>query len=125
VCGIAGSPRRTGVINQLRAFLLERGFTPRTGRPHGARILPDLLADIGDGLSPAMQQILAGLREEWRTLEDRVHDLTRQSTAMARKDASCQRLIEIPGFAALSATALVAAIGGARPFARAGIWRRG
>ena len=58
--------RRTGVINQLRAFLLERGLTPRTGR---------------------------------------------QVTVIARHDAACQRLVEIPGFGALSATALVAAIG--------------
>ncbi len=103
--------RRTGVINQLRAFLLERGFTPRTGRQHLARILPELLADIGDGLSPAMQQIIEGLREEWRALESRIHDLTTQITAIARHDVACQRLIEIPGFGALSATALVAAIG--------------
>ncbi len=29
--------RRTGVINQLRAFLLERGLTPRQGRLHHPR----------------------------------------------------------------------------------------
>src|SRR6185369_4253919 len=37
--------RRTAVINQLRAFLLERGLTPRTGRRHLARELPQLLED--------------------------------------------------------------------------------
>jgi transposase len=103
--------RRTGVINQLRAFLLERGLTPRTGRQHLARILPDLLAEVGERLSPAMQQIIEGLREEWRTLETRINELTKQITAIARQDVACQRLIEIPGFGALSATALVAAIG--------------
>lgn len=46
--------RRTGVINQLRAFLLERGLTPRTGRQHFARILPDVLADAGEALSPSI-----------------------------------------------------------------------
>ena len=103
--------RRTGVINQLRAFLLERGLTSRTGRQHFARVLPELLADAGDVLSPAMQRIIEHLRNEWRTLEDAIRDLTRQITVIARQDAACQRLIEIPGFGALSATALVAAIG--------------
>lgn len=103
--------RRTGVINQLRAFLLERGLTPRTGRQHLARILPDLLAEVRDRLSPAMHQIIEDLREEWRTLETRIHALTKQITAIARQDVACQHLIEIPGFGALSATALVAAIG--------------
>jgi len=32
--------------------------------------------------------------------------LTRQITGIARHDVACQRLIEIPGFGALSATAL-------------------
>jgi transposase len=103
--------RRTGVINQLRAFLLERGVTSRTGRQHFARVLPELLADAGDVLSPAMQRIIEHLRNEWRALEDAIRDLTRQITVIARQDAACQRLIEIPGFGALSATALVAAIG--------------
>lgn len=110
--------RRTGVINQLRAFLLERGVTARTGRQHFARILPQLLGDAGDRLSPAMQQIIACLRDEWRTLEDAIRELTRQITLIARQDAACQRLIEIPGFGALSATALVAAIGKGTTFRR-------
>jgi transposase len=83
--------RRTGVINQLRAFLLERGLTPRTGRQHLARILPELLAEAGDALSPAMELIIERLRGEWRLLEDSIHDLTRQITAIARADAACQR----------------------------------
>jgi transposase len=103
--------RRTGVINQLRAFLLERGLTPRTGRQHLARILPDVLADAGDALSPAIVDLIERLRAEWRALEESIRDLTRQVTMIARHDAACQRLVEIPGFGALSATALVAAIG--------------
>jgi transposase len=46
----------------------------------------------------------------------RIQDLTRQITAIARDDAACQRLIDIPGFGALSATALVAAIGKGNTF---------
>lgn len=103
--------RRTGVINQLRAFLLERGLTPRSGRLYLARVLPSVLADAGDALSPAMQQLLERLQVEWRTLETDIHDLTRQIIAIARRDEACRRLVEIPGFGALTATALVAAIG--------------
>ena len=103
--------RRTGVINQLRAFLLERGVTARPGRQQFARILPALLADAGETLSPAMHRIVEHLRLEWRMLEDAIRDLTRQLTVIARQDAACQRLVEIPGFGPLSATALVAAIG--------------
>ncbi|MGE3510227.1 MAG: IS110 family transposase [Vicinamibacterales bacterium] len=103
--------RRTGVINQLRAFLLERGLTPRTGREHLAHVLPEVLASAGEALSPAMQQLIERLREEWRGLDEEIRDLTSQLSAIAREDVACQRLVEIPGFGALTATALVAAIG--------------
>jgi len=103
--------RRTGVINQLRAFLLERGVTARTGRQHFARMLPTLLVDAGETLSPAILHIIECLQTEWRMLEEAIRDLTRQITVIAQRDVACQRLVEIPGFGALSATALVAAIG--------------
>jgi transposase len=61
---------RTGVINQLRAFLLERGVTARIGRQHLARILPDLLAAVGDSLSPLMHGLIYELRDEWRSLDE-------------------------------------------------------
>lgn len=51
------------------------------------------------------------ISSEWRMLEDAIKALTQQITAIARQDAACQRLVEIPGFGPLSATALVAAIG--------------
>lgn len=59
--------RRTGVINQLRAFLLERGLTSRQGRLHLKRLLPDLLEDAEAALSPRMRTLLHGLWQEWRT----------------------------------------------------------
>ena len=66
--------RRTAVINQLRAFLLERGLTPRTGRQYLARALPTLLEDAAQALSPAMQRLLTGLRAEWATLDDDIDE---------------------------------------------------
>ena len=103
--------RRTGVINQLRAFLLERGLTPRAGRRHLARLLPGLMVEAEQTVSPGLLQLLERLREEWHALETSIHELTKQIERIAKQDAACQRLVEIPGFGALSATALVAAIG--------------
>ncbi len=37
--------RRTAVINQIRAFLLERGIVFRAGRQHMAREMPLLFVD--------------------------------------------------------------------------------
>ena len=110
--------RRTAVINQLRAFLLERGLTPRTGRQYLARALPTLLEDAAQALSPAMQRLLTGLRAEWATLDDDIDEATREIERIAKSDAACQRLLTIPGIGPLGATALVAAVGHGAAFTK-------
>lgn len=110
--------RRTAVINQLRAFLLERGLTPRTGRRHLARLLPTLLESAGTELSPCMRTLLHSLREEWEHLEQAVRDATTRIERLARTDAACQRLVDIPGFGYLTASAMVASIGKGTMFRR-------
>ena len=46
--------RRTAVINQLRAFLLERGITFRQGRAHLRQQIPAILEDDMLNLTPLM-----------------------------------------------------------------------
>ncbi|MEH2471786.1 hypothetical protein V1281_007027 [Nitrobacteraceae bacterium AZCC 2161] len=45
--------QRTGIINQIRAFLLERGIAVRQGLRFLRAELPDILARPSDILSPA------------------------------------------------------------------------
>ena len=110
--------RRTGVIDQLRAFLLERGLTPRQGRLHLKRLLPELLEDAEAALSPRMRTLLHRLWQEWRQLEDDVESLTQQIRQIAKDNEHCRRLMQIPGIGPLMATALVAAVGAGHGFAR-------
>ena len=110
--------RRTALTNQLRAILLERGITvPQTRRALGTR-LPGILADEGNGLSPRMRRLIEDLREEWRDLDRRIAAFDAELVAVAKHDADCRRLCEIPGIGALNATALVAAVGNASGFTR-------
>jgi transposase len=110
--------RRTAVINQLRAFLLERGITPRTGRQHLARLLPTLLEDVADQLTPCMRALLASLRLEWQGLERAVNEATDTIEQLAKADAAGRRLVDIPGFGYLTASAMVASIGKGDMFRR-------
>jgi transposase len=110
--------RRTAVINQLRAFLLERGLTVRCGRIHLARHLPGILEDADTGLSGRMRGLLQGLREEWRQLDTEIERLDAEIDQVAVHDDACQRLVTIPGVGPLVATALVAAVGQGAAFAR-------
>ncbi len=103
--------RRTALINQLRAILLERGTT----LPQGRRVLeqrpPGILGDAAAGLSPRLCRLIEDLRAEWRALDRRIEAFDLKLAALARDDAACRRLCEIPGIGVLNATALVAAVG--------------
>jgi transposase len=104
------------VINQLRAFLLERGLAPRAGRRPLARLLPALLEDAENGLSTRMRALLQQLRDEWHELEAAILRADREIHTIASTDAACQRLLQIPGIGPLSATAMIASIGHGQAF---------
>src|SRR5947207_11657973 len=59
------------------------------------------------------------MRLEWSELDQRIAALTAEFVARAREDHAARRLATIPGFGALNATALVAAIGTGETFRRA------
>ena len=72
--------QRTGIVNQIRAFLLERGIAVRQG-PHFLRIeLPRILAGPSDVLSPRMAHIIEELAGDWRRLDERIDEFHARST---------------------------------------------
>jgi transposase len=64
--------QRTGIINQIRAFLLERGVAVRQGLRVLRVELPRILATPPDVLSPRMVRIIENLAGDWRRLDERV-----------------------------------------------------
>jgi transposase len=103
--------RRTALINQMRGILLERGIMVAKGKYRLARALPEILSMDVTKLTPRIRSLLEQLREEWRALDDRITDLDTEFVVVARQEETMKRLVEIPGIGALTATALVAAIG--------------
>jgi transposase len=89
--------QRTGIINQIRAFLLERGIAVRQGLRFLRVELPRLLATPPDVLSPRMVGVIEGLAEDWRRLDQRIEQLSGEITALAHQDAGCKRLVSVPG----------------------------
>ena len=64
--------QRTGIINQIRAFLLERGIAVRQGQRFLRAELPRILATPSDVLSPRMVRLIEDLASDWRRLDERV-----------------------------------------------------
>src|SRR5467141_3885345 len=58
--------QRTGIINQIRAFLLERGSAVRQGQRFPRAELPRILATPPDVLSSRMVRIIEDLAGDWR-----------------------------------------------------------
>ncbi|MGK6323711.1 IS110 family transposase [Sphingomonas sp. DT-51] len=88
--------RRTAVINQVRAFLLERGIVFRAGGVT-RREMPALFTDDRSTLSPRMRMILQQLWYEWRVLETDIGTVTEEIEAIAAAGEGCRRLLAIPG----------------------------
>lgn len=113
---------RTALINQLRAVLLECGITVAQGRHRLQRCLA--LALEGDDtlsltLSTRIRLLIDDMRGQWSELDRRIAAFDAEFVAAARSDATARRLVTIPGIGVLNATALIAAVGDARSFARA------
>ena len=109
--------QRTGVVNQIRAFLLERGIAVRQGQRFLRAELPRILA-TPPVLSPRMVRVIEDLTGDWRRLDERIEDLTSEIEAVARQEAGCERLMSVPGIGPIISSAMVAAIGSGDAFSK-------
>src|SRR5262249_32031513 len=110
--------QRTGIINQIRAFLLERGIAVRQGLRFLRAELPRILATPRDVLSPRIVHVIEDLAGDWRRLDERIEGLSSEIEALARQDKGCERLMTVPGIGPIIASAMVAAIGTGDAFSK-------
>jgi transposase len=103
--------QRTGIVNQIRAFLLERGVAVRQGLRFLRAELPRILASRCDVLSPRMVRVLEDLAGDWRRLDERIEALSSEIEVLARRDMGCERLMSVPGIGPIISSAMVAAVG--------------
>src|SRR5262245_31337302 len=108
--------QRTGVINQIRGFLIERGITVRQGVGPLRKALPDILSSNTDALSPRMVNLIAELVQDWRRLDERIAAVSTEIESLAEQDEGCQRVMTVPGVGPIISSAVVAAIGNGAGF---------
>jgi transposase len=109
---------RTSLMNQIRSVLLERGHIVPQGRARLAARLTELLDGPAPALSARMTMLVSDMRALWQALDERIAAFDREFAEAAAQDKQARRLLTIPGVGSLNATALVAAVGDARTFAR-------
>lgn len=108
--------RRTGLINQIRGFLLERGVSFAKGPAKLRNHMVWIVEDAEQSLTSGMRSLLDHLWQEWKCLDREIEHISEEIDGIARQDAACQRLQQIPGVGPLVSTATVAAIGNGAAF---------
>ncbi len=87
---------------------------------HDARIMPAVLPEIlgqhADLLSPRMERLLIELSGDLRHLDERLAAITAEIETIAKADDACRRLMPVPGIGPVIASAMVSAIGNGSAF---------
>lgn len=99
------------MINQLRAFLLERGLVFDQTPAKLEAAMADVLENAEAGLTLIMRDLIDTLWTEWKTVEQQIEELTDKLEQISARDAGC-----LPGIGPVVATAIVAAIGNGAAF---------
>lgn len=107
---------RTRLVNQARAFLMERGIRVPQGRHTFQRALADLLKGEHADISPRMAVLLEDMERELAVFNQRIGAFDDEIAALAKSDPTIRRLTAIPGIGPMIASALVAAVGDGATF---------
>src|SRR5207244_5294998 len=108
--------QRTGVINQIRGFLIERGIAVRQGVVPLRKALPDILSSNTPAMSPRIVNLRAELGQDWRRLDERIAAVSADIESLVELDEACQRVMTVPGVGPIISSAVVAAIGNGAGF---------
>lgn len=106
--------RRTNLINHARGLLAEYGLVYPKG---AARLAARVRSELPDAALPAMaRETFEASLDALEALEEWIERLEDRLRAICRADATCRRLMTLPGVGPVVATALKASIGDAQQF---------
>ena len=108
--------QRTQLLNGLRGHLAEVGVIAAQGATH-ARELAALIEARDERLPFEVCEALAELVHQLHHLDEAIARLDRTTMKMARNDDTSRRLMSIPGFGPITASAMAASVQDASGFA--------
>ena len=102
---------RTALINEVHGLLHEYGIVLPQGVAKLRQAVVEKLERDKDKLTALGQELFWKLVQEFVDLEKRIASYQEKLEGLATTHPECQRLMTIPGIGAITATALVAAVG--------------
>ena len=110
--------QRTALVNQIRGLLSEYGVVISRRVESLRNALPDILEDAENRLTANFRILLKGLQEDLLHLDDRIGSQDQAIKKLSLEHEGAKRLQQLRGIGPITATALIAAIGDGRQFAR-------
>jgi transposase len=107
---------RVAKANQIRGLVAEYGLVAPKQLPSLRIAITDWLEDASNGLSDFFRQLLAGLRDDLRRLDQRMAMLDQVIAEIAKHHPTAKRLQQLRGVGPLITTALVATIGDGKQY---------
>jgi transposase len=107
---------RTAKGNQIRGLMYERGIVAPPEMSALRRAVPEWLEDAENALTSRFRTLLAGLYDDLRRLDERVHELDQELLAIAREHEPVRRLEQLRGVGPVTASALYALVGDAKQY---------
>lgn len=107
---------RTALVNHVRGLLMEFGVILPQGISHIRKQLPWVLEDAENELTPSLRELFQDLYQRLISLDENIDQYDDKILKIAKSHESCQRLMKIEGVGALTATAIIAAVGNGRDF---------
>jgi transposase len=101
--------QRTQLLNALRGHLTEVGVIAPQG-PRHARELAELIEACDETVPFEVCEALAPLVVQLRNLDEAIARLDRTIVKVAQKDETARRLMSIPGFGPIAASAMAATV---------------
>jgi transposase len=107
---------RTALANQIRGLLTEYGIVVPQGIARLRRALPLVLEDAENGLPGLAREVIVELQDRLQDLDQRLATYDRRIAQLASQNTIAQRLMQLEGVGAVTATAIVATIGNGKAF---------
>lgn len=108
--------QRNQVVCELRGLLMEYGIVFSRQVGHVRRMVPQILEDADNTLTPVGRRFINDLYEEFKHFDIKLGEYDKQLQLIYKQSEACQRIGEIEGIGYLTATAIVAAIGDGSAF---------
>lgn len=110
--------QRTALVNQIRGLLSEYGIVISLRVESLRNAIPYILEDAENRLTANFRLLLKGLQEDLTHLDKRIGSQDQAIKRVALEHEGAKRLQQLRGIGPITATALIAAIGDGRQFAR-------